>query len=386
MSFITQLQDTPEIFISFVSVIGLMVGSFLNVVIYRIPKMLEQEWTSQCCELLETERPKEPKVTLSTPNSTCPKCEHEIKPWENIPVISYLFLRGKCSSCKTHISLRYPIIELITGILSLGVVCVLGANGAGFSALLLTWVLIALTMIDFDAQLLPDNMTLPLVWLGLIVNSYELFVPLENALWGAVAGYLSLWTVYHGFKLLTGKEGMGFGDFKLLAALGAWMGWQLLPVIILLSSLVGAVVGILLILIKGRDKNIPIPFGPYLAAAGWLETVYVIASSIDYAKDKNAVDRLADQKLALDNLLDYLSDYKEDNDVAEVLGWFNELELVFANSSETKTNEPSITFKKKDDGKMILGGGSSISISEKQFNEIKEKVNEIRTKIVAANI
>ncbi|MFD2229708.1 prepilin peptidase [Alkalimarinus sediminis] len=259
----------PSIFI-----LGLIIGSFLNVVIFRIPKMLEQEWKSQCCELLETECKEEPKVTLSTPNSTCPKCGHEIKPWENIPVISYLFLRGKCSSCKTSISLRYPIIELVTGVLSLSVICVIGANWAGFSALILTWVLIALTMIDFDTQLLPDNMTLPLVWLGLIVNANGLFVPLEEALWGAVAGYLSLWAVYHGFKLLTGKEGMGFGDFKLLAALGAWMGWQLLPVIILLSSLVGAVVGILLIAIKGRDKNIPIPFGPYLAAAGWLALLW----------------------------------------------------------------------------------------------------------------
>lgn len=266
--------NSPEYLYPSVFVLGLIIGSFLNVVIFRIPKMLEQEWKSQCCELLEVEGKEEPKVTLSTPNSTCPKCGHEIKPWENIPVISYLFLRGKCSSCKTSISLRYPIIELVTGILSLGVICVLGANWAGFSALILTWVLIALTMIDFDTQLLPDNMTLPLVWLGLIVNAYGLFVPLEEALWGAVAGYLSLWTVYHGFKLITGKEGMGFGDFKLLAALGAWMGWQLLPVIILLSSLVGAVVGILLIAIKGRDKNIPIPFGPYLAAAGWLALLW----------------------------------------------------------------------------------------------------------------
>lgn len=266
--------NSPEYLYPSIFVLGLIIGSFLNVVIFRIPKMLEQEWKSQCCELLEVEGKEEPKVTLSTPNSTCPKCGHEIKPWENIPVISYLFLRGKCSSCKTSISLRYPIIELVTGILSLGVICVLGANWAGFSALILTWVLIALTMIDFDTQLLPDNMTLPLVWLGLIVNAYGLFVPLEEALWGAVAGYLSLWTVYHGFKLITGKEGMGFGDFKLLAALGAWMGWQLLPVIILLSSLVGAVVGILLIAIKGRDKNIPIPFGPYLAAAGWLALLW----------------------------------------------------------------------------------------------------------------
>ena len=266
--------NSPEYLYPFVLILGLIIGSFLNVVIFRTPKMLEQEWKSQCCELLEIEGKGEPKVTLSTPNSTCPKCDHEIKPWENIPVISYLFLRGKCASCKTSISLRYPIIELVTGVLSVAVICVLGANWAGLTALLLTWVLIALTMIDFDTQLLPDNMTLPLIWLGLIVNAYGVFVPLETALWGAVAGYLSLWSVYHLFKLITGKEGMGFGDFKLLAALGAWMGWQLLPVIILLSSLVGAVVGITLIVTMGKDKNIPIPFGPYLAAAGWIALLW----------------------------------------------------------------------------------------------------------------
>ena len=266
--------NSPEYLYPFVLILGLIIGSFLNVVIFRIPKMLEQDWKSQCCELLEVDRKEEPKVTLSTPNSTCPKCDHEIKPWENIPVISYLFLRGKCASCKTSISLRYPIIELVTGVLSVAVICVLGANWAGLTALFLTWMLIALTMIDFDTQLLPDNMTLPLIWLGLIVNAYGVFVPLETALWGAVAGYLSLWSVYHLFKLITGKEGMGFGDFKLLAALGAWMGWQLLPVIILLSSLVGAVVGITLIVTMGKDKNIPIPFGPYLAAAGWIALLW----------------------------------------------------------------------------------------------------------------
>ena len=266
--------NSPEYLYPSTLILGLIIGSFLNVVIYRIPKILEQEWKSQCCELLEVEGKEESKITLSTPNSTCPKCGHEIKPWENIPVISYLFLRGKCSSCKTSISLRYPIIELVTGILSVAVICALGANWAGLTALLLTWVLIALTMIDFDTQLLPDNMTLPLIWLGLIVNSQGLFVPLETALWGAVAGYLSLWSVYHLFKMMTGKEGMGFGDFKLLAALGAWMGWQLLPVIIILSSLVGAIVGITLIVTMGRDKNIPIPFGPYLAAAGWLALLW----------------------------------------------------------------------------------------------------------------
>tara|TARA_R110001592_G_scaffold123325_1_gene331129 strand:- start:3628 stop:4437 length:810 start_codon:yes stop_codon:yes gene_type:complete len=259
--------------------LGLLIGSFLNVVIFRVPKMLEQDWHLQCAHLLEdekkiTELESKDKITLSTPNSTCPKCQHAIKPWENIPVISYLFLRGKCSQCKSAISMRYPLVELATALLSLITICYFGASYAGLAALFLTWTLISLTLIDADTQLLPDNMTLPLIWLGLILNTFNTFTSLESALWGAVFGYLSLWSVYQLFKLLTGKEGMGYGDFKLLAALGAWFGWQSLPIIILVSSVVGAVIGIGMILIKGKDKNIPIPFGPYLAIAGWITLIW----------------------------------------------------------------------------------------------------------------
>lgn len=262
-----------------VTVLGLLIGSFLNVVIYRIPKMLEQEWHLQCAHLLEDqnridELQAKEKITLSKPNSTCPHCKHAIKPWENIPVISFIFLGGKCSACKTKISIRYPLVELATAALSFVTIFYFGASYSGLAALILTWVLISLTMIDADTQLLPDNMTLPLLWLGLISNSFHLFTNIDSALWGAVFGYLSLWSVYWGFKLLTGKEGMGYGDFKLLAALGAWMGWQMLPIIILVSSVVGAVIGIGMILIKGKDKNIPIPFGPYLAIAGWISLIW----------------------------------------------------------------------------------------------------------------
>lgn len=262
-----------------VTVLGLLIGSFLNVVIYRIPKMLEQEWHLQCAHLLEDqnridELQAKEKITLSKPNSTCPHCKHAIKPWENIPVISFIFLGGKCSACKTKISIRYPLVELATAALSFVTIFYFGASYSGLAALILTWVLISLTMIDADTQLLPDNMTLPLLWLGLISNSFHLFTSIDSALWGAVFGYLSLWSVYWGFKILTGKEGMGYGDFKLLAALGAWMGWQMLPIIILVSSVVGAVIGIGMILIKGKDKNIPIPFGPYLAIAGWISLIW----------------------------------------------------------------------------------------------------------------
>lgn len=268
------LNSTPELLYSFTLILGLLVGSFLNVVIHRIPKILEQDWTQQCQILLEQEAPEPEKLTLSTPNSSCPSCGHRIKPWENIPIFSYLFLKGRCSACQHKISVRYPLVEACTGILSLVVVLYLGASFTSLACLVLTWTLIALTMIDADTQLLPDNITLPLLWLGLIINSQALFVPLESALWGAVFGYLSLWSVYQLFKVLTGKEGMGYGDFKLLAALGAWMGWQMLPIIIVLSSLVGAIVGIAMIIIRGKDKNIPIPFGPYLAIAGWIALLW----------------------------------------------------------------------------------------------------------------
>jgi leader peptidase (prepilin peptidase)/N-methyltransferase len=268
---LTTLSAIPWLYYPFVLLIGLIVGSFLNVVIFRTPKMMEQEFRQECCEFLsvkETTSNADEPISLSKPNSTCPKCKTPIKPWHNIPVISYLLLKGQCASCSNPISLRYPIIELLTGLLSVLIIAVLGLHIPALVALLLLWALIALTMIDIDTQLLPDTITLPLLWLGLIANSFGLYTELSDAFWGAVFGYLSLWSVFWLFKLVTGKEGMGYGDFKLLAALGAWMGWQFLPLIILLSSLVGAVIGIAGIIILGRDKNIPIPFGPYLAIAG----------------------------------------------------------------------------------------------------------------------
>ena len=263
-------------------ILGLLVGSFLNVVIHRLPKMMERDWYQQCIEFLGSENVKDEgkkkftpeKFNLVTPNSTCPYCGHKIKPWENVPVVSYLFLRGKCSGCKAKISLRYPVIEALTAILSVAAIYVFGANLTGLACLVFTWCLIALTMIDFDTQLLPDTITLPLLWLGLIANAFGLFTTLDGALWGAIGGYLSLFSVYWLFKLLTGKEGMGFGDFKLLGALGAWLGWQMLLQIILLSALAGAVIGVGMIVIRGRDKNIPIPFGPYLAIAGWIALMW----------------------------------------------------------------------------------------------------------------
>ena len=276
------LEIFPLIGIISAGVLGLLVGSFLNVVIYRLPKMMERDWCEQCVELLGSDNVNKDihtnnateKFNLVTPNSTCPSCGHKIKPWENIPVISYMFLRGKCSACKTNISLRYPIIEFVTAILSVAAIYTFGANATGLACLVFTWCLVALTMIDFDTQLLPDNITLPLLWLGLIANSFGLFTTLDSAVWGAIGGYLSLFSVYWLFKLLTGKEGMGFGDFKLLGALGAWLGWQMLLQIILLSALAGAVIGISMIVIRGRDKDIPIPFGPYLAIAGWIALMW----------------------------------------------------------------------------------------------------------------
>jgi len=268
------LSANPALLYGSTLVLGLLVGSFLNVVIHRLPKMLQADWQQQCAVLLEQAPPKQVTLTLSKPNSTCPSCGHAIKPWENIPIISYLCLRGKCSQCKTPISIRYPLIEAVSGLLCVLVAYKFGASYTTLACLGFTWALIALTMIDADTQLLPDNITLPLLWAGLITNYFGLLTTLESALWGAVAGYLSLWSVYWLFKLITGKEGMGYGDFKLLAALGAWLGWQMLPIVILLSSVVGAVIGLSMMLIKGRDRNIPIPFGPYLAIAGWVALIW----------------------------------------------------------------------------------------------------------------
>jgi leader peptidase (prepilin peptidase)/N-methyltransferase len=245
--------------------------------------MMQLEWLENCREFLKDtfgtlpkeieqhpEKLPKPPFNLAKPDSTCPKCSHKIKWYENIPVISYLILKGKCSACKAPISARYPIIELVTGVLSGVVAYKLGFSWEAAAALVFTWCLICLTMIDFDHKLLPDQITLPLMWLGILANMQGLFTTLDSAILGAVFGYLSLWSLYWLFKLVTGKEGMGYGDFKLLAALGAWMGWQQLLLIVVLSSFVGAAVGITLIIIKGRDKNIPIPFGPYLATAGWI--------------------------------------------------------------------------------------------------------------------
>jgi len=255
--------------------LGLVVGSFLNVVIYRLPLMMESRWRRDCCELLEVEeRGDELPLTLATPNSHCPECKAPIKPWQNIPVLSYLLLAGKCANCGAKISIRYPIIEAVTGALTLCLGLYFAPSPALAGAVLLTWSLVALTMIDVDHQLLPDDITLPLLWLGLVFNLFGTFVPLEQAVLGAVFGYGILWSIFWLFKLLTGKEGMGYGDFKLLAALGAWLGWQALPLIILLSSLVGAVVGIALMVLKQRGRDVPIPFGPYLAAAGWIALVW----------------------------------------------------------------------------------------------------------------
>src|SRR5210317_776488 len=255
--------------------LGLVVGSFLNVVIYRLPLMMETRWRKDCCELLEVPQEKEaPRLTLATPNSHCPHCGSAIKPWQNIPVLSYLLLRGKCAVCGVGISLRYPTIELVTGLLTLSLAWYFALSPALLGAVIFTWALVTLTMIDVDHKLLPDDITLPLLWLGLLFNIGGTYVSLADAVIGAMAGYLILWSVYWLFKLTTGKEGMGYGDFKLLAALGAWLGWQSLPVIILLSSLVGAVCGIALMVIKRRGKEIPIPFGPYLAMAGWIALLW----------------------------------------------------------------------------------------------------------------
>ncbi|MCC5795808.1 MAG: prepilin peptidase [Methylophaga sp.] len=255
--------------------LGLLVGSFLNVVIHRLPIIMRRDWQSQCDELNGHNNPQPTETfTLSRPRSRCPHCGHVITALENIPVLSYLLLRGRCKECKSPISPRYPLIEALTGTLSVVVAWHFGFTTACAAALLMTWALIALTFIDVDHQLLPDNITLPLLWLGLLFNLFGTFTSLNSAVIGAIAGYLSLWLVFHGFKLLTGKEGMGYGDFKLLAALGAWLGWQFLPAIVLLSSLVGAVVGLSLMLLKKQQQDQPIPFGPYLAVAGWLALVW----------------------------------------------------------------------------------------------------------------
>lgn len=273
------LSDYPIVFTGLMGLFGLLLGSFLNVVILRFPVMMEAEWKSQCRELLECDcnkgsEEKEEAFNLSFPNSHCPSCKAELKAWDNIPVLSFLFLRGKCRYCNTKISARYPLIEIATALLSAYTAFHFGFGWQCGAALILVWGLISLSAIDFDHQLLPDDLTLPLLWLGLLLSLFGIFTDLHSAVVGAMAGYLSLWSVYWLFKLVTGKEGMGYGDFKLLAVFGAWFGWKLIPLIIILSSVVGAVLGVAMILILGRDKNVPIPFGPYLAAAGWIAMIW----------------------------------------------------------------------------------------------------------------
>ena len=272
------LQTNPWLLYTSAVLLGLILGSFLNVVILRLPRMMEAGWRRDCAELLSPDgtapETDEPPLSLSKPASTCPSCGHRIRVHENIPVLSYLWLRGRCSECKTRISLRYPLVEAFTALLTLIVVVQFGPTWQAAAALLLTWSLIALAVIDLDTQLLPDSITLPFLWLGLFLSLFGLFTDSQSAIIGAVAGYLSLWVVFQLFRLATGKEGMGYGDFKLLALLGAWLGWSALPQIILLSALVGALVGVGLILSGRHESGKPLPFGPYLAAAGWISLIW----------------------------------------------------------------------------------------------------------------
>jgi leader peptidase (prepilin peptidase)/N-methyltransferase len=278
------MSNNQTFFYGITFAFSLMIGSFLNVVIFRFPKMLEQGWKRECREFLSDELAKPNKqksndnneelITLSKPSSTCPSCQHSIRFYENIPVISWLLLRGKCSQCRSKISLRYPLVEFATAILSVVIASHYGVTFTTLFLLILTWGLICLTLIDFDHMLLPDQITLPLLWLGLLVNIDGAIVPLSDAVIGAVVGYMSLFSIFWLFKLVTGKEGMGHGDFKLVAVFGAWIGWQLLPLLILMASAVGAVIGISLMVFKNHQREQVIPFGPYLAIAGWITLLW----------------------------------------------------------------------------------------------------------------
>ncbi len=279
---ITAFNQYPSFFYTSVIVFSLLVGSFLNVVIYRLPKMLEQGWRQECRAFIADELDKtkqkisqqETIVSLSKPNSTCPHCGHSIRFYENIPLISWLFLRGKCSQCQHKISIRYPLVEATTAIVGFLVAQHFGVSATTFWVLLLSYALICLTLIDYDHMILPDQITFPFLWLGLLININGLIVPLEDAVIGAAIGYSSLFSIFWLFKLLTGKEGMGYGDFKLLALFGAWIGWQLLAILILMASVVGAIIGIALILFKNHQREQAIPFGPYLAIAGWITLMW----------------------------------------------------------------------------------------------------------------
>jgi leader peptidase (prepilin peptidase)/N-methyltransferase len=274
--FIQLLAGNPALFLIVIGVLGLMVGSFLNVVIHRLPIMLEKNWQRECQAFLDLEpeaAPNQP-YNLLVPGSHCPQCKRSIRPWENIPIISYLLLEGRCAGCRTPISFRYPAIEALTAAISVAVAWHFGFTWQTASALVLSWSLVCLSFIDFDRQLLPDAITLPILWLGLFLSLFNIFTDSSSSILGAIFGYLSLWLVYHLFKIVTGKEGMGYGDFKLLALLGAWLGWSLLPTVVLLSSLVGAIIGVTMVVVFRHDRSIPIPFGPYLAIAGWIALMW----------------------------------------------------------------------------------------------------------------
>ncbi len=274
----------PAVALPAAAVIGLCVGSFLNVVIHRLPKMMERGWADQCAELAGREPEAKPRYDLMVPRSACPSCGHAITALENVPVVSWLALRGRCRACKAPISPRYPVVELVAGALAVAAIWQFGAGWKGLAACAFLWTLLALAFIDADTQLLPDDLTLPLLWGGLLANLFGLFVPLASAVVGAIAGYLVLWVVYWLFKLIRGKEGMGYGDFKLLAALGAWLGWSMLPQIVLVSSVLGAVGGILTIVLKGRDKTVPMPYGPWLAGAGGIALFFGPAINAMYLR------------------------------------------------------------------------------------------------------
>ncbi len=278
MEMLQPLESMPALFYTAVVVLGLIIGSFLNVVIHRLPVILKNNWSRQCKELLEPDHEENDAANqpynLLKPASHCPACGHRIRVIENIPVASYIFLRGRCASCHTRIPPRYPTIEISTAILSVFTAMHFGYTQQTAAALAFTWMIIPLCVIDYDEQLLPDCITLPLLWAGLALSLADIFIDSQTSIIGAMSGYLCLWGIYHLFKLVTGKEGMGYGDFKLLAAIGAWVGWQALPVVILFSSVVGALTGILLIAIKGRQRSQPIPFGPFLASAGWITLLW----------------------------------------------------------------------------------------------------------------
>lgn len=269
-------SQRQDVFLISVALLSLLVGSFLNVVIHRLPIMLERQWQREFAQMNEPAviEKAEQRFDLILPGSHCPHCQNPIKPWHNIPVFSYVWLKGRCPNCSQSISLRYPLIELGCMLISLTVAWHFGFSWQTAAALLLSWSLLALTMIDFDKQLLPDMLTLPVLWLGLLVNLSQQFTDIHSAIWGAVVGYLVLWSIYQAYRLLTGREGMGYGDFKLAAMLGAWLGWQMLPLVLLLSSFVGAVVGISLMLLQKSGRHTAIPFGPYLAVAGWIALLW----------------------------------------------------------------------------------------------------------------